>query len=223
MPCSLADDSVLSPACRHRLDPSSLRCPAKAIRSTPLSPCSPAPSLSPSPFFSSTDKNPGRVAVAHRRQWRAPRAKLRPPEAQTHRPLYPRARNRRLELGIAVAVFFPFCSGHLDVEQAHGGLRPPLFAISVPSSSPHRDLSHGHLLFFPEAPEPPRDLAVLPHRTSPSLCRGRRRGPVPLRSPEWVASWATPCTARPRSSRSRPLTFFFRWFILFLVDLFLAL
>ena len=75
-------------------------------------------------------------------------------------------------------------------------------AIELPSS---RSLSLASSFCLGTAGAADAVAAVIPCRAS-SLCscRGIRRQAVPVRSPAWAASWASPCTARPKSSQIQP-------------------
>jgi hypothetical protein len=118
--------------------------------------------LSPSPFFS-TDTNHGR---RYRRASPAIEtfpSKSKPTKSLTASPSYTpckesrrdaRDRRRRPQLRPPRPLL---------VDQARDGHRPPFVVIVVPSSSPHRSLSHGHLLFFLGA----RNRRCHPRRDSP--------------------------------------------------------
>ena len=87
------------------------------------------------------------------------------------------------------------------VEQAREQLSPPFFSIIASMCSSRHALSHGPHLFFLGRRSRRRH-----HRRAPAVLRSsllvsrKTKQAVPLRSLAWAASWATPCTARPRSS-----------------------
>ena len=140
---------------------------------SPSSP--PAHSLPCSLSFSPGHRTLAEAAVAHHRRWRVPRPNPRPPEGSPRRPLQPRPRNHEGAPGIAAVIRIPFSPVAANVEQAHGGHRPPLSAILVPLCSPCRALSHGQTRFLSRSPEPPRRRHRLPCRAVfVAVPRGRR-------------------------------------------------